>query len=83
MLQLHEEGCLVCRRPVDMWVDGHGKMYLHAGWEKFARVHNLEAGCVFTFCYEGDEDMSVKVFDDTSCRRHYHTEDEEDEEDDD
>jgi hypothetical protein len=53
-------------------------MYLHTGWEKFVRVHNLQAGCVLTFRYEGDDEMSVKVFDDTSYCRHYHTDDEED-----
>ena len=77
-LQLREADCGFCRWPVDVPFDGRGKMYLHTGWEEFARVHNLQAGCVLTFCYEGDEEMSVKVFDDTSCRRHYHTDDEED-----
>jgi hypothetical protein len=47
--------------------------YLHTGWDKFARSHNLVAGCLLTFLYEGDDEMIVKVFDKTSCRRHYHT----------
>jgi hypothetical protein len=47
---------------------------VHAtGWEKFAHAHNLEAGCLFTFLYEGDVEMIVNVFNKTSCRRHYHT----------
>jgi hypothetical protein len=33
---------------------------------------------MITFCYEGDNEMSVKVFNDMSCRRDYHTNDEED-----
>jgi hypothetical protein len=33
---------------------------------------------VLTFCYQGGEEMSVKVFDDMSCRWHYHNDDEED-----
>ncbi|KAK1633137.1 hypothetical protein QYE76_007452 [Lolium multiflorum] len=37
-------------------------MYLHIGWEKFARHHSLQAGFVLVFSYFG-EDMSVKVFD--------------------
>ncbi|KAK1617068.1 hypothetical protein QYE76_022585 [Lolium multiflorum] len=48
-------------------------MYLHTGWDKFARDLALEPGCQLTFLYEGDGEMIVKVFDDTACRRHYHT----------
>jgi hypothetical protein len=63
---------------VDVLFDGRNKMYLHTGWEKFARSHDLQAGCMLTFCYEGDDEMSVKVFDDTCYRRHYYADDEED-----
>jgi hypothetical protein len=48
-------------------------MYLHTGWDKFARAHNLEVGCLLTFLYEGVGEMIVKVLDKTSYRRHYHT----------
>ena len=61
--------------PVEVLFDGQGKMYLHTGWEKFARAHNLAAGCLLTFLYEGDGEMAVKVFDETACCRHYHTDD--------
>jgi hypothetical protein len=47
-------------------------MFLHTGWDKFARAHNLEVGCLMNFNWEGDDELKVKVFDDTSCRRHYH-----------
>ncbi|KAK1650311.1 hypothetical protein QYE76_068116 [Lolium multiflorum] len=47
------------------------------GWEKFARFHDLQAGCVLTFPYQGDEEMNVNVFDNTSCHQHYHNDDEE------
>jgi hypothetical protein len=56
---------------VNVFFNGHNKMYLHTGWEKFARFHDLQAGCVLTFLPRRRE-MSVKVFDDTSCHRHYH-----------
>jgi hypothetical protein len=69
-LQLREASCGFCRWPVDV--------LLHTIWEKFVPVQNLQAGCVLTFRYEGDDKMSVMVFDDTSCRRHYHTDNEED-----
>jgi hypothetical protein len=48
-------------------------MYLHTGWDKFARAHNLEVGFLLTFLYEGGAEMIVKVFDNTSSRRDYHT----------
>ncbi|KAK1667111.1 hypothetical protein QYE76_055270 [Lolium multiflorum] len=79
-LHLREAGCNCCRWPVDVLFDGRIKIYLHTGWEKFSRYHDLEVGCVLTFSYLGDVDMSVKVFDETRCRRHYH--DDTDEEDD-
>ncbi|KAK1614567.1 hypothetical protein QYE76_020084 [Lolium multiflorum] len=71
-LHLREAGCDCCRWPMDVLFDRCGKMYLHTGWEEFACYHDLEAGCVLTFSYLGDADMSVKVFDETHCRRHYH-----------
>jgi hypothetical protein len=52
-------------------------MYLHTGWDKFARYHDLQAGYVLAFSYLGDAYMSVKVFDVTSCRQHNHGDDEE------
>jgi hypothetical protein len=53
--------------------DEHGKMYLRNGWDKFAPAHNLKNGHLLTFLYEGDDEMIVKVFDKTSCRSHYNT----------
>jgi hypothetical protein len=41
-------------------------MYLNANFEKFARTHNVEVGCLLLCRYEGDGDMSVGVFDDSS-----------------
>ncbi|KAK1664290.1 hypothetical protein QYE76_052449 [Lolium multiflorum] len=67
-----EYDCGCCRWIVDVIYDVRGKMYLHIGWEKFARYHHLEAGFVLVFSYFGDGDMSVKVFDETRCRRNYH-----------
>jgi hypothetical protein len=33
---------------------------------------------VLNSSYQGGEEMSVKVFDDTSCHRHYHNGDDKD-----
>ena len=30
---------------------------------------------MLTFLYEGDDEMAVKVFDETACCMHYHTDD--------
>ncbi|KAK1628676.1 hypothetical protein QYE76_002991 [Lolium multiflorum] len=65
--------CNFCQWPVEVLFDGQGKMYLHTGWDKFACDLELEHGCQFTFLYEGDGEMIVKVFDNTACRKHYHT----------
>ena len=73
-LHLKEAGCNICSWQVDVLEDGRGKLYMHIGWEEFARVHNLTVGCVLTFIYEGDGQMSVKIFDDTCCRRRYNCE---------
>jgi hypothetical protein len=43
------------------------------GGDKFARDLALEPDYQLTFLYEGDGEMIVMVFNDTSCRRHYHT----------
>ncbi|KAK1604551.1 hypothetical protein QYE76_028224 [Lolium multiflorum] len=70
-MHLREASC-GCRWIVDVIYDARGKMYLNIGWEKFARYHSLEAGFILLFSYLGDRDMSVKVFDETRCRRDYH-----------
>ncbi|KAK1642821.1 hypothetical protein QYE76_060626 [Lolium multiflorum] len=71
-LHLREAACGYYRWIVDVIYDVRGKMYLHIGWEKFARHHSLQAGFVLVFSYFGDRDMSVKVFDEQRCRRNYH-----------
>ncbi|KAK1686141.1 hypothetical protein QYE76_046989 [Lolium multiflorum] len=80
-MHLREAACSYYRWIVDVIYDARGKMYLNIGWEKFARHHSLQAGFILLFSYFGDRDMSVKVFDETRCRRDYHG-DSTDEEDD-
>src|SRR4051812_45819882 len=77
-LRLREPNCGDCIWRVEVLLDGQGAMYLHTGWEKFARAHCVAPGCVLHFAYEGDGEMAVKVFDETSCRRHYHTDEDSD-----
>jgi hypothetical protein len=47
-------------------------MYLDAGFKEFARAHSLEVRCLVHCLYEGGGDMSMRVFNDPSCRMHYH-----------
>ncbi|KAK1630929.1 hypothetical protein QYE76_005244 [Lolium multiflorum] len=68
-MHLREAACGYYRWIVDVIYDARGKMYLNIGWEKFARHHGLQAGFILLFSYFGDRDMSVKVFDETRCRR--------------
>jgi hypothetical protein len=74
-VNLREDSCGQCRWPVEVLFDGQGKMYLDTGFEKFARIHGLEVGCLLLCRYEGDCNMSVSVFNDSCCHRHYHIDD--------
>ncbi|CAM0871951.1 unnamed protein product [Alopecurus aequalis] len=60
---------------VEVVFDGKGDMYLERGWEQFARVHDLGLGNFLVFSYDGNTVLTVKVFDLSMCRRHYHPDD--------
>ncbi|KAK1618279.1 hypothetical protein QYE76_023796 [Lolium multiflorum] len=60
-LHLREAACGFCRWIMDVIYDARGKMYLHIGWEKFARYHRLQAGSVLMLSYFGKRDMTVKM----------------------
>ena len=77
-LKLREESGGRRRWDVDVHFDGEGRMYLARGWEQFASDHTLQAGHFLVFIYDGDNVLTVKVFNETLCRRHYHINDEED-----
>ncbi|KAK1678254.1 hypothetical protein QYE76_039102 [Lolium multiflorum] len=70
---------------VEVLFDGQGRMYLDKGWENFAIAHGVDFGCFVHFKYEGDDVLTVKVFDGTMCRKYYYSDDEDtdDESDDD
>ncbi|XP_047064538.1 B3 domain-containing protein Os03g0212300-like [Lolium rigidum] len=55
--------------------DGEGHMYLERGWQPFARAHDIGLGNFLVFSYDGDAVLTVKVFDGSMCRRHYHDDD--------
>ena len=67
---------------VDIWFDGEGRMYLEKGWEIFAKVHGVDLGWMIHFKYEGDDVLTLKMFDRTMTRKYYETDDEESEDED-
>ena len=56
---------------VEVLFDGQGRMYLDKGWENFAIAHGVDFGYILHFKYEGDDVLTVKVFDVTLCRKYY------------
>ncbi|KAK1661670.1 hypothetical protein QYE76_049829 [Lolium multiflorum] len=58
---------------VEVLFDGQGRMYLDKGWENFAIAHGVDFGCYVHFKYEGDDVLTVKVFDGTMCRKYYYS----------
>jgi hypothetical protein len=61
---------------VEVLFEGQGRMYLDKGWENFAIAHDVDFGYILHFEYEGDDVLTVKVFDITMYRKYYYTDDE-------
>jgi hypothetical protein len=57
---------------VKVMFDGEGKMFLNNGWRRFAHTHAIKVRHFVVFKYDGHDILTVKVFDETMCRRHYH-----------
>jgi hypothetical protein len=68
---LREASCGECQWPVEVLFDGERHTFLHTSSEKFSRAHSLEVGCLVNLKWDGDDELRVKVFDDTSYHRHY------------
>jgi hypothetical protein len=56
---------------VEVLFDHTGTPYLANGWRRFFQKHEIEAVHFVVFNYNGDHILTVTVFDDTMCRRHY------------
>ncbi|KAK1686985.1 hypothetical protein QYE76_047833 [Lolium multiflorum] len=59
--------------PTKVTFDGEGQMFLYKGWSCFARSHAIDVGHFVVFKYDGYDEFSVKAFDETMYRRHYHS----------
>jgi hypothetical protein len=51
--------------------DHSGTPYLAGGWRRFSQRHEIVAMHFLFFNYDGDQQVTVMVFDETMCRRHY------------
>nr|XP_051221444.1 B3 domain-containing protein Os03g0212300-like [Lolium perenne] len=59
--------------PAEVMFDGEGQMFLHNAWRSFVCSHTIDVRYFVVFKYDGHDDFNVKVFDETMCRRHYHS----------
>jgi hypothetical protein len=48
-----------------------GTSYLASGWRRFCQQHEIVAEHFLIFNYDDDHQITVTVFDETMCRRHY------------
>ena len=56
---------------VEVVFDTDDHMYLCRGWEQFVRAYDLRHGYFLVFRYDGDDMLTMKVFNTTMCRMHY------------
>jgi hypothetical protein len=50
-----------------------GQMYFHNRWRRFVCAHAIEVGHFVVFKYDSHGMLTVKAFDETMCRHHYHS----------
>jgi hypothetical protein len=55
----------------ELHFDRTGTPYLASGWRRFCQRHDIMAGHFIIFNYDDDHQITVTVFDETMCRRHY------------
>jgi hypothetical protein len=51
--------------------DRSSMMYLTSVWRRFCRVHEIMARHFLIFNYDKEHTLTVTLFDETMCRRHY------------
>jgi hypothetical protein len=57
--------------PTELLFDGTSTPYLASGWRRFCQRYKIVAGHFVVFNYDGDHQITVTVFDETMCHRHY------------
>jgi hypothetical protein len=66
----------VCGGATGLWTaevlfDHTGISYLTSGWRRFCQRHEIVAGHFLVFNCDDDHQITVTVFDETMCCRHY------------
>jgi hypothetical protein len=56
---------------VELLFDRTGTPYLANGWRRFCQRHEIVVGHFVVFNYDGEHQITVSVFDQTMCHRHY------------
>jgi hypothetical protein len=57
--------------PMEPLFDRTGTPYLASGWRRFCQRHDILAGHLLVFNFDGDHQITVIVFDKDICRRRY------------
>ena len=57
---------------MESWANNPGTHYLGKAWTYFADHYELQVGYILKFRYRGKGHLSVKIFDDTFCRRSFY-----------
>jgi hypothetical protein len=68
LLRMYSGAAGLC--SAEVMFDGEGQMLLHNEWRRVARSHTIEVSHFFVLKYNGHNIFTVKVFDETICRRH-------------
>jgi hypothetical protein len=57
--------------PMELLFDRTGTPYLASGWRRFCQRHDIVAGNLLVFNFDGDHQITVNVFNADMCRRQY------------
>jgi hypothetical protein len=57
--------------PTELLYNRTGTPYLASGWRRFCQRHNIVAGNLLVFNFDGDHQITVNVFDGDMCRRQH------------
>jgi hypothetical protein len=56
---------------VELLFNCTGTPYLASGWRRFCQRHKIMARHFVVFNYDGKHQITVSVFDETMCHRHF------------
>jgi hypothetical protein len=56
---------------VELLFDRTSTPYLASGWRRFCQWHEIVASHFLVFNYDDDRQITVTIFDETMCHRHY------------